>query len=33
MLEKSYDGYLSDEYLIEDIENNEYEFYENGELA
>jgi hypothetical protein len=29
MLEKSYDGYLS----IENIENNEYEFYENGELA
>lgn len=33
MLEKSYDGYLSDESLIENIENNEYEFYENGELA
>ena len=33
MLEKAFDGYLSDEYLIENIEANEYEFYENGERA
>jgi hypothetical protein len=33
MLEKAYDGYLSDEYLTEDIEANEYEFYEDGEMA
>ena len=33
MLEKAYDGYLSDEYLIENIESNEYEFYEDGERA
>jgi hypothetical protein len=31
MLEKAYDGYLSDESLIENIEANGYEFYENGE--
>lgn len=33
MLEKAYDGYLSDESLIQDIEDNEYEFYEDGEMA
>lgn len=33
MLEKAYDGYLSDESLIQNIEDNEYEFYENGERA
>lgn len=33
MLEKAYDGYLSDESLIDTIEANGYEFYENGEMA
>ena len=33
MLEKAYDGYLSDENIIDTIEANGYEFYENGEMA
>lgn len=33
MLEKSYDYYLSDESLISNIEANENEFYEDGEMA
>lgn len=33
MLEKSYNGMTNNEAVIESIECNEYEFYENGELA
>lgn len=33
LLEKAYDGYLSDECIIENIEANGYEFYENGKMA
>jgi hypothetical protein len=33
LLEKSYNGMTNDEAVIESIECNEYEFYENGDMA